>query len=395
MIKDLDFRDTTILKGMAILAIVLHNFFHVVSPVQENEFTFDPSRVPIFLNTITHPEMAIQAVFAFYGHFGVQIFIFLSAYGLAKSHWDKPETWVAFMRDRIKKLYPTSAMVILPWLILLTLQSPPLFIIKRIIPAILLMLIGLSNILPGYGLPPVGPWWFIPFITQFYAIWFLLRKVTIKFGWHGLLMLSIMCAITAYGTNLFRGRPPINLLFTPLGRMPVLCFGIVAAKYRLRMNGTLALSACGLVLLGSIYAALWPLVSTSATIAILWTYLKIRGTLRTCRTLERIGRYSLVIFLVNGIVRVPFLPLARSPQSQLLFGCVSAVVSFTVAALIHELMPRSISACVVTPPECHSSAGPDPEPCKCRKPKAGELVCFSCFCSQTDSIGVDTDVVRD
>jgi hypothetical protein len=134
--------------------------------------------------------------------------------------------------------------------------------------------------------------------------------------------------------------------------MPVLCFGIVAAKFPLRINAPLALSACGLVLLGSSYVALWPLVSTSVTIAILWTYLKIRGTLRTYGVLEWVGRYSLMIFLVNGIVRIPFLPLAHSPQSQLLFGCVSAAVSFTVAALIHELIPKSRSANAVTPPGC-------------------------------------------
>ena len=210
-----------------------------------------------------------------------------------------------------------------------------------------------ENILPGYGLPPVGPWWFIPFIIQFYAIWPLLRKLTGRFGWQGLLMLSIMCLIITYGTNLFLGQPSINLLLTPLGRMPVLCLGIVAARYSLRLNGPLALSACGLVVLGSFNVALWPLVSASATIAILWTYLKFRRTLRTYRVLEWIGRYSLVIFLVNGIVRIPFLPLARSPQSQLLFGCLSAAVSFTVAALVHELMPRSLSAYAVTPPERH------------------------------------------
>jgi peptidoglycan/LPS O-acetylase OafA/YrhL len=211
----------------------------------------------------------------------------------------------------------------------------------------------LSNILPGYGLPPVGPWWFIPFIIQFYAIWFLLRKLTIKLGWPGLLVLSIVCLMIAYGTNLFLGHWPINLLLTPLGRMPVLCFGIVAAKYPLRINAPLALSAFGLVLLGSFYVVLWPLVSTSATIAILWTYLKIRGTLRTYRVLEWIGRYSFITFLVNGIVRISFLPLARSPQSQLLFGSISAAVSFTVAALIHELMSRSTSSNAETPPEFH------------------------------------------
>jgi len=339
MLKGLDVRDTAVLKGLAISAIVLHNYFHVVSPVHENEFTFDPSRFRIFLQTITHPALATQAVFSFFGHFGVQIFIFLSAYGLAKSHWDTPEPWASFLRGRVKKLYPMFGLVVLPWIIGLTFQSGPLYVLRRIGPEILLMLVGLSNILPGYDLPPVGPWWFIPFIIQFYAIWPLMRKLTIEYSWPGLLALSILCLIVACVANPFLGRWSIDLFETPIGHMPELCFGIVAARYPIRMSGPLALSACVLVLLGSVYIAIWPFTFISATIAVLWTYLKMRQPLRTSRVLERIGGYSLFIFLINGVVRLPFLGLARSPQSQIVFGCVSALVSFTIAGLIQELIP--------------------------------------------------------
>jgi hypothetical protein len=39
-----------------------------------------------------------------------------------------------------------------------------------------------------------------------------------------------------------------------------------------------------------------------------------------------------------------------------------------------------------------STAGPHPEDlCKCRKPRAGELVFCNCYCSQTDSSGAGTD----
>jgi hypothetical protein len=43
----LDIKDTLTLKGAAILAIVLHNYFHLIGPVQESEFDFDPSKVTI------------------------------------------------------------------------------------------------------------------------------------------------------------------------------------------------------------------------------------------------------------------------------------------------------------------------------------------------------------
>ncbi|HEY3707185.1 MAG TPA: hypothetical protein VGL22_19145, partial [Terracidiphilus sp.] len=81
-LSGLDHCDTAVLKGLAILAIVFHNFFHLISPVRQNEFVFHPGLFAVFLQTVRQPSLAIQAFFSFFGHFGVAVFIFLSAYGL-------------------------------------------------------------------------------------------------------------------------------------------------------------------------------------------------------------------------------------------------------------------------------------------------------------------------
>lgn len=345
MLRNLDFKDTTILKGLAISAIVLHNYFHAVSPVQENEFTVDPTRFRLFVHTIADPAQAIQAWFSFFGHFGVSIFVFLSAYGLAKSYWDdRDHPWGGFVWGRVKKLYPIFGLVILPWIIILSVVAGPVFVLKQIVPEILLMLAGLSTVLPGFGLPPVGPWWFIPFIIQFYVIWPLLRKFTVRFGWRGLVVLSVLCSLIAFSANPFLRHWSMTLLDTPIGRMPSLCFGIIAARYPVRINVPVVLSSLTLVVLGSLYIAIWPLTFLSANIVGLWTYLKLRKFLRKVGFLERIGRYSLVAFLINGIVRIPFIDMAASPQSQLFFGLLSAFVTFLFAAVIHKLLSKAASA---------------------------------------------------
>jgi hypothetical protein len=42
--------DVTVLKGLAISAIVFHNFFHsIFHKTQENEINFDPARFTYFL----------------------------------------------------------------------------------------------------------------------------------------------------------------------------------------------------------------------------------------------------------------------------------------------------------------------------------------------------------
>jgi peptidoglycan/LPS O-acetylase OafA/YrhL len=338
MLIDLDKKDTALLKGLAIAAIVFHNFFHVIGPVRENEFNFDPARFPIFLQTVIHPSMAIQSFFAFYGHFGVQVFIFLSAYGLAKSHWNDANSWSAFMWSRVKKLYPMFGLVVFFWAILAAMHVGPIWVIKNAGPKLLLMLAGVSNILPGMGLPPIGPWWFIPFIIQFYAIWPLLRRLTNKFGWQGLVVLSILCFLFTYAANPVLDHWQINLGENPIGRMRVLCLGIIAARYPIRINIFLAIPAFAIIIVGSEYQAVAHLVSLASVTLILWLYTKTRVVLRKVRLFEQIGNFSLAIFLVNGIVRVPFVVFAKSPLSQILLACGSAAVTFAISAFFHYLL---------------------------------------------------------
>lgn len=346
MLLNLDRRDTAVLKGLAISAIVFHNFFHAVSPAHQNEFSFSPERFRLFLETVRQPPLAVQAFFSFFGHFGVQIFIFLSAYGLAKTHWDSPESWSRFVRGRIGKLYPMFGLIVLPWFIILSLQIEPREIIEKNAIQLTLLFTGLSSLLPGQGLPPVGPWWFIAFIVQFYALWPLLRKLTVRFGWQGLLALSILCYLFALVADPILARWSVNLLETPIGHMRTICFGILAARYPMRIHPVLAAAGCAVLVLGSMSAGLWPFASIAALIVALWVYGKLRGALRRSFLLERLGEYSLLIFLLNGLVRNQLVARADSPWSQLTLGCLDAAISFALAGVIHEFLfpPRKKAA---------------------------------------------------
>lgn len=341
VLQVLDLKDTTILKALAIIAIVLHNFFHVLGPTHQNEFTFQASRFPIFLQTVIQPSLALQAIFTFFGHFGVEIFIFLSAYGLAKSHWDDRSSWPSFMWGRIKKLYPIIGLVVLPWYIFTSMNIGAAETWHVFGPEFVCMLLGVSTLL-GYGLPLVGPWWFIPFIVQFYALWFPMRSLARKAGWQGLAALAALSLLGIYFLNPLLGNWNINLLHTPFGRMTSLCFGIAAARYPIRITGLsgtlLGISGTILVILGSMYYAFFPLTPIGASLALLWSYALMRSILRRVLLLELVGRYSVLMFLLNGIVRLPFIDRATTPASQLIYGGVILVVTFIAAGTIHELL---------------------------------------------------------
>lgn len=338
-LDELDKKDTTILKALAILAIVFHNFFHIAINVHENEFDFNPARFGVFLQTVVHPSFAIQALFAFYGHFGVQIFIFLSAYGLAKTHWDDPSSWRSFMWSRIRKLYPMFALVVLFWAVLASIQVGVLGLIRDSGAEIFFMLAGISNIVPGLGLPHVGPWWFIPFIMQAYAVFFILRSLTRRFGWPALVVLSLACYYITYVANPILAHWSVTLAMTPIARMRVLCLGIIAARFPFRIRSYVALPAFAIIILGSQYSNLSHLASLSAVFAGLWVYSKLRPILRNSRALEKIGDYSLAIFLVNGIIRVPFVYFAHTPATQLSLAVASAAVTIAISSFFHYLLP--------------------------------------------------------
>lgn len=336
MLNDLDQRDTTLLKGLAITAIVFHNFFHLVSPVRENEFAFDPVRFHLFLGTLGHPALFIQAFFSFFGHFGVQVFIFLSAYGLAKSHWEDSSLWTEFMWSRVKKLYPMFLLIYVVWLVLVSTQVGFGNAFRSSGLELACMLTGLSNILPGHHMLPVGPWWFIPFIIQFYAIWPLMRRLTIKFGWPGLGLLAVLSLVFTQIENPVLAQWGVNVFETPIGRMSSLCFGIAAARYPMRIRAEVAVCAFAILIAGSLYREVWPVTFFGALIVSLFLYSKVRERLRNSYLLQLIGSYSMLLFLWNGVVRVPFVEKAQTPVSQLALGCISAVVTFATVVLIQE-----------------------------------------------------------
>lgn len=345
-LQDLDKKDATILKGLAITAIVFHNFFHVIGPVHENEFSFEPGRFSIFLQNVVHPSTTIQSLFAFFGHFGVQIFIFLSAYGLAKSHWNDQSSWSSFMWSRITKLYPMFGLVLLFWTFLAAMHEGFFSLIREAGLNILLTFTGIGTLVPNRGLPVVGPWWFIPFIMQFYAIWPLLVRLGKKYGWQGLVVLSIACFVASFFANPILAHWSINLGMTPIGRMRILCLGIIAARFPIRLNAYWGIPAFALVILGSESRFFSHTTSLAVTVLILCIYASLRPLLRGVRLFEQIGTYSLAIFLVNGIVRVPFVYFARSPLSQLCLAFSSAVVTFSISYFFHYLLRDEMESAV-------------------------------------------------
>lgn len=76
------------MRGIAILAIMLHNYCHFIgSIVQENEYQFFSSNNERLLQALTHPDALLPVhLLSYFGHYGVPVFLFLSGFGLVMKY---------------------------------------------------------------------------------------------------------------------------------------------------------------------------------------------------------------------------------------------------------------------------------------------------------------------
>ena len=87
--KDLLTRnECTAMRGIAILAIMLHNYCHFIGKVvKENEYQFFTSNNDRLWQVVSHPDELLPVhLLSYFGHYGVPVFLFLSGYGLVRKY---------------------------------------------------------------------------------------------------------------------------------------------------------------------------------------------------------------------------------------------------------------------------------------------------------------------
>ena len=103
--------ECNIMRGLAIMGIFLHNYCHWLGPVvKENEYTFNQKNVDwLWAVTMNADQLLPMHWVSFFGHYGVPIFLFLSAYGLEMKYGSKlvaaEEGVWAFIKKHFLKLF--------------------------------------------------------------------------------------------------------------------------------------------------------------------------------------------------------------------------------------------------------------------------------------------------
>lgn len=218
-------QESTALKGLCIVSIVMHNVLHLLTAAKENEFTFSADNVTFFLDNFR--DSPLSYAFSFYGWLGVSFFIFISGYGLSVKYGCND----VLSQKWIKQHYLKLVLLLFPAFLVslsLTLYKYPnqgivdygYFILEQ---ALLLNIVNPHVIQPGV-------FWYIGIAFQFY-IWFIwLRKLSNK----SLILIGLSFC-------LFMVFLPMNYIsyirHNSFGWMLEFVFGMLLARYGNFMRG--------------------------------------------------------------------------------------------------------------------------------------------------------------
>lgn len=313
-------QDTLYFKGVAILMIVIHNYFHRYPGFKiENENIFMKNNLHKFYEHLLNFNFieVFSAVFSYLGHYGVQVFIFFSAYGLSIQYARKLRTDKEFIIYRLKKIYFLLLFGALSCILVYLLLGHSISVKTLVIKFVLL-----SSTITGFSLRQMynmfsGPFWFFALIIQLYIlfpfIWKLVNHIKSKNIWI-LFMGSYLFIYFIYFADIgaewvffnndFGGLTPWGNI---IGHFPEVILGVYMAIYK-KINFSIpVLILSGAVFIGSqLTIYLFPLGFLSMTILLIqlisFFNKKTKGLIK--KILIYTGTVSMILFIVNGPLRV-------------------------------------------------------------------------------------------
>lgn len=332
---------TAYLKGIGILLILFHNFFHWVNPsTGENEFDFWTERVNQFFSLIAaNPLETINIIFSFLGHFGVQLFIFISGYGLVKAFKSNTE-WIVYVKSRVLKIYPSflaGIFVLFLTAIFLSQGFPN----NRWLVQIAYKLLFIHTLIPGEALSVNGPWWFYGLIFQLYLVFPFLYKKIDKYGVKAFFIVSAISYVLIFILYKPFANNSLSIMSNFPGHLPEFCLGILlACKPNLKIHFSWAILALFIFIAGNYWFYFFPFTFVIVTFLMVILINQIinysKDRISEKHYLVYIGNISMFLFAVHGFLRPPLVNLANkmnNPFITLLLSLLFFLIAIGVTML--------------------------------------------------------------
>ncbi len=332
-------KECSVLRGIAILCIVLHNYCkRVPFAVPENEYSFNLDNALLFWKTMQWDTVFTQ-FFSFWGHLGVPVFVLLSGYGLALKY-DKAATldWKTFLWKHYKKLcYPMVGGLLVYYIIMYVMAPSEYSGILDIFPLkkFFTQLTMTINLLPEpHKLILPGPYWYFGMTMQLYVIYLLLvykRPTT----W------IILTATSIFVVSLFM-EPYLSLLIwlkiNAIGWLLPFAYGILLGRNndnKVFYHHAIILTFGALIataLLSLTYYT-WLLVPLSVAILAVSIVSIIPDIISAI--FDFVGKISMYVFVIHPIVReLTFLYDLNPYCGILIYMTITLVLSYAVERII-------------------------------------------------------------
>ncbi|ATV53879.1 acyltransferase [Prevotella intermedia] len=358
--KMLNRTECNILRGIAIFGIVLHNYCHWLRPiVKENEYQFNQHNVDWFNNVMAHGfnERTFFHLLSFFGHYGVPIFLFLSAYGLVMKYegaktqslpdsgsTNEPNA-LSFLRYHWLKLFRMMIVGFAAFVLVDAMtEGQHHYEVMDIVAQMGLF----NNLLPNPDdIIWPGPYWFFGLMLQLYIVYrlFLYRK-----GWTWVVAFIAVCTIIELLCDP-NGEPLNRWRYNFVGGMLPFGLGLLYAKYMrnvsLRIYGATFIVSLLFIRFGSNHFFTWlfvPMFVCSAGVSFVkllsyWNTHYLKYTFGITKTFDWLGVISAALFISHPITRKIIIPISRGGDywTGLLLYIIASVC---VAWLFKEIMRR-------------------------------------------------------
>lgn len=344
------------LRGIAILGIFLHNFCHWLNPVvKENEYQYFQHNVDWFAQCAARVNELFPAhVISFFGHYGVPVFLFLSAYGLEMKYGNgqgkapdgRRVVVSSFVRYHYLKLFK---MMIVGFICFTVVDAMTVGSWHYNVAQIVGQLLMINNFYdqPDRNIWP-GPFWFFGLMLQLYVVY---RLLLYRRHWGWTVGLMAVCTVA----QLFMDPEGENLnywRYNFMGGMLPFGLGLLFARYGNKVMlvnltfGSFLMSwvVCSFFIVsasGSFYT--WVIVPALVCYASVY-FIKTVSTLplpwlrsRIGYVLGWLGNVSAALFVIHPAIRKVFITVSR--QGDIYTGLLLyAIASLGAAWLVMKLM---------------------------------------------------------
>lgn len=339
---------SNVLKAVAILCIVMHNYLHMTNSIGENEMQFDPNRIfNLFQWMVSVPTISINALFTYFGFFTVYIFVFLSGYGLTKKFMqDDTVSYQKYIVPRLVKIYSLLIFGIVIYLLLFFNRLTLDWFLEFAISSLLLI----NNFSYDRCFSFVGPWWYFALTIQFYFVFPFLYRILKRYKMKGFIALFILSYVLIYLLYPITERFNFPLFANLPGHLPIFLFGMAIAMFKeITLNWKIVLPAAIVFISSNFSAAFYPLGFLSATILLLcacYPLINLSDKSIWIKVLLFVGNMSMIMFVFNGPLRTYTMPLFSGSPLYIFLGstvhlCVVIVFSY-IMYLIYKLIAKLV-----------------------------------------------------